>query len=115
MIVSAINAILTPSYANPPPQHKILEQRVASYIASGRGNVNHENIFVGANIINEELIRGPWGSSVLELVDILGEENVFVSIYENNSANGTRDVLEAFQRKLPCSYIRTPFSTDTIG
>jgi hypothetical protein len=100
---------------NPPPQYEILEQCVTSSTASGRGNLNHENIFTGANIINGELIRDPWGSSVLELVDILGEENVLVSIYENDSGNGTRDALEAFPRKLPCLYIRTSFSTDTIG
>lgn len=103
--VSVINAIFNPSYANPPPRYKILEQRVTSSTASGRGNVNNEKIFLAANIINEELIRGPWGSSVLELINIVGEENVFVSIYENDSGNGTRDALEAFQRKLPCSYI----------
>lgn len=113
--MSVINAILGPSYANPPPQYKILEQRVTSYTPSGRANVSHENIFIGANIINEELIRGPWGSSVLEPADIFGEENAFVSIYENDGANGTRDALKAFQRKLPSLYIRTPFSTDTIG
>ena len=106
IIVSAFNAILNPSYANPPPRYKFLEQQVTSSAASGRGNVNREKIFIAANIINEELIRGSWGSSVLDLVDILGEENVFISIYENDSGTGTRDALRSFQCKLPCSYTR---------
>lgn len=108
IVISAINAILYPSYAKPPLRYQILEQRVTSSSASGRGNVNQEKIFIAANIINEELIRGAWGSAVLELVDLLGEENVFVSIYENDSGARTSDALEAFQRDLPCSYIRRP-------
>jgi hypothetical protein len=69
--------------------------RVTSSTASGRGNTNNES-FLAANIINEEFIRGSWGSSVPDLVDMLGEENVFVSIYENKSGPGTSNALRAF-------------------
>ena len=41
-------------------------------------------MFIAANIVDEELIRGPWGSRVVELVELLGRENVFLSIYEND-------------------------------
>jgi hypothetical protein len=59
ILVSAINAVLSPSYANPPDRYRILEQRVRSSTAPGRGNVKKEKIFIAANIVNEELIRGP--------------------------------------------------------
>jgi hypothetical protein len=57
----------------------------------------------------------PSRNSVLHLDDILGKENVFVSIYENDNGNGTRDALHEFQHKLPCSYIRTPFPTRILS
>lgn len=48
---------------------------------SGRGNPQHLKVFVAANIVNAGLIAGPWGDAVMELLDLLGEENVFLSEY----------------------------------
>ena len=68
----------------------------------GRGNVRQDEVFIAANIINEELIRGPWGAALLELIDLLGEDNVFVSIYENDSGYGTQKALQELQRNFSC-------------
>lgn len=61
-------------------------------------------MFIASNIVQEEMIRGPWGRSLLELVDILGEHNVFVSIYENDSGPGTGDALRELAAQLPCPF-----------
>lgn len=62
----------------------------------GRGNVNNEKVYITANIISENLIRGQWGSSLHQLVDLLGKANVFVSIYENDSGQGMQAALRAW-------------------
>jgi hypothetical protein len=68
----------------------------------GRGNPYGEKIFIAANILQEDLIRGSWGNAVLELVDLLGADNVFLSIYENDSGRGTADALEELRNKVSC-------------
>lgn len=45
----------------------------------GRGNPLGEKVYIAANIVDAELVRGVWGDAVLELMDLLGEENVFLS------------------------------------
>jgi hypothetical protein len=57
----------------------------------------HETVYIAANIIDEDLIRGPWGKSLLDLVDLIGKDRVFVSIY-----GGPTEALKAFEAKLPC-------------
>ncbi|EAS27831.3 uncharacterized protein CIMG_09035 [Coccidioides immitis RS] len=103
VLVSAIEAILYPSYQNPPKHYTELHQRIFKASWSGRGNVNHEKVFIAANIINEKLIRGPWGQALMELVEILGEENVFISIYENDSGEGTSAALNGLRDALLCN------------
>ncbi|KAI2375544.1 hypothetical protein LOY91_002172 [Ophidiomyces ophidiicola] len=105
VLVSLLEGVLFPSYQRPPRHYHELRQAILASTRSGRGNQENEKIFIAANIINEELIRGPWGTSLLELIDILGEQNVFVSIYENDSGIGTRNALRELQKKLPCDHL----------
>ena len=58
--------------------------------APGRGNPRHEKVFIAASLYDPdgELALGQWGSRVLELIDLLGPDNVFLSIYENDSGTG---------------------------
>jgi len=48
---------------------------------SERGNVTGEKIFIVANIIYAHFINGVWGNAVMELMDFIGGENVFLSLY----------------------------------
>ena len=48
---------------------------------SGRGNPAGEKVFIAANIIDADLINGVWGNAVMELMDLIGGENVFLSLY----------------------------------
>lgn len=102
VFVSALEALFYPSYQKLPGHYQELRHTIRSSAQSGRGNPNEGKIFIAANIVNEKLIRGAWGDALLELVDILGEDNVFISIYENDSGTGTRDALYDLQSKLPC-------------
>ena len=68
----------------------------------GTANPNNEKIFIAANIIDESLIRGRWGNAVQELVYLLGRDNVFLSIYENNAGPGPVTALEELRSKITC-------------
>ncbi|PWW77853.1 Glycosyltransferase Family 69 protein [Tuber magnatum] len=61
---------------------------------SGRGNPAGEKVFIAANIIDADLINGAWGNAVMELMDLIGGENVFLSIFENDSGPETKAALE---------------------
>ncbi|MCJ1395571.1 hypothetical protein MMC18_008457 [Xylographa bjoerkii] len=54
-------------------------------------------------MVKEDLIRGAWGKAVLELVNLLGEENVFLSVYENDSGQGTIDALKDLRSNVQCN------------
>ncbi|OCK76269.1 glycosyltransferase family 69 protein [Lepidopterella palustris CBS 459.81] len=103
VLVSFLNGILRPSYLNPPARYGELEKRIVDSERDGRGNPGNEKVFIAANILNEELVRGSWGSNLQVLVEILGRENVFVSIYENDGGDGPRDALLELREKLPCN------------
>jgi hypothetical protein len=105
VLLSVLNAVLWPSYMIAPAHYRQLEDRIQTSSAGGRGNPNNEKVYIAANIIHEDLIRETWGSNLLELINILGSDNVFVSIYENDSGNGTRDALLDLQKRLPCTYL----------
>ena len=56
-----------------------------------------ESVYIAANIVDAELIDGAWGQSLLELVDLIGPERVYVSIY-----GGPAESLKTLDAKLPC-------------
>jgi hypothetical protein len=49
-----------------------------------------------------KLARGAWGEAVVELIRILGDENVFLSIYENDSGVIGSDSLKLLEKKVTC-------------
>ncbi|ORX93222.1 cryptococcal mannosyltransferase 1-domain-containing protein [Clohesyomyces aquaticus] len=88
----------------PPEHYKELEWQAHDPLSGvGPGNSQHEKIFIAVNIINEDLIRGSWGNNLMELVRLLGPQNVFVSIYENDAGKGTAAALEELSQKLACN------------
>lgn len=107
--LSVSYGVFSPSYATPPKHYRDLENRVRSSLEPGRGNLNNEKVFIAANIVDESLIRGSWGNNLLSLVDLLGEENVFVSIYENDSGSDTAAALRELQERLPCKHLAFGF------
>ncbi|CZR66866.1 uncharacterized protein PAC_16767 [Phialocephala subalpina] len=56
-----------------------------------------EKVFIAANIIDGDLIRGAWGRSLLELVERIGKDRVYVSIY-----GGPPDALKDLEQMLEC-------------
>ena len=102
IVLSLLRAIFYPSYQDPPAHYHILRDVVASSSHPGRGNPNNEKVFIATNMVKEDLIRGAWSKTVLELITLLGEENVFLSVYENDSGHGTVDALKELRSNVRC-------------
>ncbi|PGH26898.1 hypothetical protein AJ80_01481 [Polytolypa hystricis UAMH7299] len=105
LAVILLTAIIRPSYTRLPNHYKALRQAVRSSSESGRGNPRNEKIFIAASLYDRDgsLAGGQWGENVLQLVDMLGENNVFLSIYENDSGKQGESALLEFERRVKCS------------
>ncbi|KAF3906247.1 hypothetical protein ABW20_dc0102259 [Dactylellina cionopaga] len=89
LLLLVLTPIFNPSYS----------QRPAHF--SGK-NIHNEKIFIAANIIDEDLVRGAWGKAVRGLVDLIGPDNVFLSIYENDSGPRIAIALKELASKVKC-------------
>ncbi|KAK4161067.1 glycosyltransferase [Cladorrhinum sp. PSN259] len=49
---------------------------------------------------NEKILRSDWNQGVVELVNTLGPENVFVSVYESGSWDNSKDALRELDQQL---------------
>ncbi len=96
--------ILRPSYARPPDHYRVLEKRCRESKEPGRGNVNNEKIFIAASLYDPSgrLVEGDWGNAVLDLVDLLGAQNVHLSVYENDADRPAKAALRSLQQKVTC-------------
>ena len=60
-----------------------------------------EKIFIASiHWNNEAIIRANWSSSIIAITRELGPKNVFVSIYESGSWDGTKDALRELDEQL---------------
>ncbi|KAI9675307.1 MAG: hypothetical protein M1817_001210 [Caeruleum heppii] len=100
VLLVILTAIFNPSYTSPPAHYQELRHKADQ---TGLANPNNEKVFIAANIIDEDLIRGAWGKAVLDLIDLLGQENVFLSVYENDSGEGTTAALTELEERVKCN------------
>ena len=84
--------LLFPSYTTYPP----------GYLGK---NLHNERVFIAANIIDADKIRGDWGRAVVVLIDIIGPENTFLSIYENDSGPEVMEALAWLKTQIRCRFI----------
>lgn len=105
IVLITLTAIFRPSYTNPPAHYASLRKMIIASEDYGRGNSDNQKIFIAASIYDKRghLVKGPWGRSVLELLNILGNRNTFLSIYENDSGEEAREALEEFGKKVQCN------------
>lgn len=99
-----ITGLFRPSYTQPPAHYQVLRRRALATQEQGRANPNSEKVFIAATIYDKEgrLVSGDWGIAVLDLVELLGYENVFLSIYENDSGSDAKATLRNFENKVKC-------------
>ncbi|KAH0356962.1 hypothetical protein KCU81_g578, partial [Aureobasidium melanogenum] len=98
-------AVLYPSYSHPPHHYNVLRSKALGSTEPGRVNPHKEKVFIASSIYDKqgELASGPWAQNLLDLVDLLGPENVFLSIFEDDPDNLARASLEQFSKQLKCN------------
>jgi hypothetical protein len=102
-------SIFLPSYTHRPAHYDSLSRRCAESTEPGRANVHGEKIFIAASIYDEEgtLVGGDWGRAVLKLIDLLGPDNVYLSVYENDPDQKAKLALEKFKKEVKCRFMKS--------
>lgn len=119
VVVIALNGFFRSSYTNPPAHYRALRETIESSKDYGRANPEGQKIFIAASIYDEGgyLLGGEWGDRVLDLVDILGNRNVFLSIYENDAGSESINAQAHFKKQIQCKhnlYYDHEFSADEV-
>lgn len=107
LILALFTALFRPSYTNPPAYYRALRERIeTSNDHYNQGNPENQKIFIAASIYDEDghLLDGAWGEAVLELLNLLGNRNVYMSIYENTAGENAQTAEFKFERKLQCQH-----------
>lgn len=96
--------IFNPSYTRRPAHYDALRKRALGSRDPGRGNPENEKIFIAASIYDKggKLVNGAWGRALLHLIDLLGNRNVFLSIYENDAGEKAKDALFDWKDRVQC-------------
>ncbi|KAJ6283996.1 glycosyltransferase [Bipolaris maydis] len=102
ILLVLVTGAFFPSYTIRPPHYDELRKRA---ITTGRANPYNETVFIVASLAEHkgDLTSGAWGKEVLQLIDLLGPENVHLSIYEDNPDPVTKQSLKAFRDEVKCN------------
>lgn len=105
-IVALTCAVFFPSYTNPPKRYTELRSRAEDGTGPGRANPERQKVYIAASIfdIGGGLAGGPWGEAVVSLIDLLGPENVYLSIYENDAGPEAEAALQNLGQKISCDH-----------
>ncbi|EEP75902.1 conserved hypothetical protein [Uncinocarpus reesii 1704] len=104
-VLVIITAIVSPSYTRRPPHYNALRDAILSSKEPGRGNPQNEKVLIAASIYDRDgsLARGQWGENVLKLIELLGPDNTYLSIYENDSGEASSAALQDLDKRVPCN------------
>jgi len=107
VVVVLLVAVLYPSYSHPPPHYNILRTHASISTDPGRANIHNEKVFIASSIYDKQgkLASGPWAQNLLDLIDLLGPENVFLSVFEDDPDSLARTSLERFSKRVNCESI----------
>ena len=105
-LVLFIALFLEPSYTKLPSHYQSLKTRIESSEDYGRANPENQKIFIAASIYDQggHVLGGAWGEAVLKLINMLGNRNVFLSIYENTSDEAAQVAQYNFERRVQCQH-----------
>ncbi|KAL3452217.1 cryptococcal mannosyltransferase 1-domain-containing protein [Aspergillus insuetus] len=103
-ILLLASSLFCSSYTNLPPHYESLRDAVIHSDSPSRGNTYGERIFIAAALYdpNGDLAQGHWGSSILQLIHLLSEDNVFLSVYENEGGDAGKTALQALEQQVKC-------------
>lgn len=105
IVLICLTGLFWPSYTHLPPRYKTLRNQVQSSGFAGRGNIENQKVYIAAVLYDPEgtIANGRWGDAILQLIELLGEQNVFLSIYENNSGQEGENALYTLADQVTCN------------
>lgn len=108
VLIILLVAVLYPSYSQPPHHYDVLRAHALISTDPGRINIHNEKIFIASSIYDKQgrLASGPWAQNLLDLIDLLGPENVFLSVFEDDPDSLARTSLEHFSKRVSCGSIQ---------
>lgn len=106
LTVVVVGGIFFPGYTHLPPHYEALRRQAADSDLPGRANLQHEKVFIAASIFDKggKLANGPWAENILHLIDLLGPENTFLSIYVNDAGPLAKEALEMLEKRVTCEH-----------
>lgn len=106
LVLVTFIGIFRPSYTHLPPHYAALKAKSLESNELGRANPLNEKIFIAISLYDKggHLASGTWGQTILDLIDLLGHNNVFLSIYENDSGDDGTAALDTFKTKVKCEH-----------
>ncbi|KAL3493197.1 cryptococcal mannosyltransferase 1-domain-containing protein [Aspergillus germanicus] len=90
LLLVLASSVFCPSYTNLPPHYESLRDAVIHSDSPGRGNPYGERVFIAAALI-------------LQLIHLLGEDNVFLSRYENDRGDAGKRALQWLDQQVKCN------------
>ena len=101
-----LTAIFRPSYTILPKHYEKLKSQILETRNEGRGNLDNQKVFIATSVYdrNGRLAGGAWGQAILNLIDILGNDNVYLSIYENDGGDEAQNALRQFETEVGCQH-----------
>ena len=102
VLLVALVSIFAPSYTSPPAHYGSLKSKGLGSDENGRANPNNEKVFIAASLYDPDgvLVSGAWGNAISELIMLLGVENVFLSIYENDGDVASQKAMKEFEKQI---------------
>lgn len=104
IILIVVATVFFPSYTHLPPHYRDLRNRALASDKPGRANVWNEKIFIATTMYDPDgkLLGGQWAENVFALIDLIGPENVYLSLYENDPDPGAAEAMVSFEKRLKC-------------
>lgn len=101
-----VGGVFFPGYTHLPPHYKALKERTLASQEPGRANLHNQKIFIAASLYDKggNLLGGDWAENVLGLINLLGPQNAFLSIYVNDSGPEAKVALEELEKRVPCDH-----------
>lgn len=105
--IAVLVAIFSPSYTRLPPHYEVLKRRCLGSNDTGRANIRHERVYIASILYDPggHIIEGSYGRSILKLIELLGPQNTFLSIYQSDSGISGGEALKKFESKIQCDHL----------
>ncbi|RAL00320.1 glycosyltransferase family 69 protein [Aspergillus ibericus CBS 121593] len=105
LVLIVFTFLFVPSYTHLPPHYAALRNVVQASNTPGRGNPRNSTVFIAVSLYDKNgvLAGGQWGQALLDLIDMIGPDNVFLSIYENDSEKAGERALQQLSDRVPCN------------